>query len=160
MSLILGIDLSTKQIDCALLDTDSDRAEFLSYDISATSAFEAARHVRDVLPSRGSWLDRGVILIATESLWSHGRATLKVLSRIQGAVLACLPSELDVLELTPQEWREHSIGDKQAPKESIRSWAQCWESNWTRKLTQDQADAYAIAYACRAMCDQAARRSA
>jgi hypothetical protein len=164
---IAGIDLDTKAVHCCLLSVDDDTATWYEWPIAAKDALSAARNVRDALPSRGWWKDQGVIMYATESLWSHGRTTLKVLSRVQGAVIACLDPTLELVELSPHEWRLHSAG-RDASKETIRKWAevqaglgfQSPHSTNYAYLTQDRADSYAIAYACRALCERAAETAA
>jgi Holliday junction resolvasome RuvABC endonuclease subunit len=80
--------------------------------------------------------------------------------RIQGAILACLPAHLPVLELAPVEWKRESVGEAMANKGDVTVWA---AKQWARdphSMPQDAFDAYAIAHAARTICDRAAQAAA
>lgn len=104
MTLIAGIDLSTRAIDLALInETTGQLAELHRFELPKNGdAFDRARWVRDTMPSRSWWTDQGVIAIGIEDPRGHNPGPL---FRAQGAILACLPTSLLVHPLIPSEWR-------------------------------------------------------
>lgn len=121
-------------------------------------AFQRARRVRDLLPARGRWLDYGVVAVAIELPFSRFPGSLVSLMRVQGAILACLPRDLDLVEIRPQTWKKHTVGKSNADKPAVKAWA--LEQGAPARLELDFYDAYAIARACRELAQREAVRPA
>jgi|KBSMisStandDraft_5_1062788.scaffolds.fasta_scaffold18553_9 hypothetical protein len=153
-----GVDYDTKRIDVVLVDDDGRPLEHRRYQLTGPflegeDAFERARHIRDVLPARSSWADEGVELVAIEQPYSDTFRASAGLQRVQGGIVACLPSPHDrtvtVVRFTPAEWRRANGlpagGKRNAVKAATRTYAiarGCPES-WP----QDAFDAYCVALA-------------
>jgi Holliday junction resolvasome RuvABC endonuclease subunit len=154
---IAGFDFSTKAIDCVLLDDEADRATWhrMRLDFRKMDSFEKARAVRDVMPARGKWLDEGVVAVGIERPFGHA-STVTVLVRIQGAILACLPSSVPVYELGQATWKKRFVGKGGATKDEVRerAWPLLTQGIVDGSLyPQDAADAAGIAYAARQIHD-------
>lgn len=156
---VLGIDLSTKAVDFVLLGDDDNTAEWLHFQ-GPTSAKDTkyplahyALHYADVLPGRASdfWSREGVWLVGMEALFGPNGRTLKILAAITGAVAACLPRGIRVIEVAPGEWRKQTVGEYQALKWKANAWARVAWVNRTGMETEDALDAYCIARATRAL---------
>lgn len=165
-----GIDYDTRRVDVVLIDLDDPYLhEWRHYPLTGPlleheDAFDRARHVRDVLPSRTAWADEGVVLIAIEQPYSTSFRSSAGLSRVQGAILACLPSphaspHVAVLPLEPNRWKQtlglKAGGKREQTKAEVRAYAlglgcpQTWP--------QDACDAFCIARAALHLSDAAAR---
>lgn len=105
MSVVAGVDYSSKFVDVVLVDIDTPTTvEWHRYDLGTTGdAFDRTRRVRDALPSRGWWRDQGVIAIGIEDPRGHSAG---VIYRVQGGILQCLPPELLVHPWIPSAWRK------------------------------------------------------
>jgi hypothetical protein len=108
---VLGIDLSSRAIDLVLLDENENRAQWTHIDLPGGTAFDRARTVHNLMP-QPSWYDHhGVYLIAVEEPMGFQS---RILYRIQGAILACLP-DVPVWEVRPAAWK-NKLGLKQTEK--------------------------------------------
>lgn len=148
--MIAGLDLSTRAVDCALVDQDTgDLLELCHWPLVAVGdAFDRSRWVRDSMPSRGWWLDKGVIAVGIEN--PAGRVgAVRHIARVQGGVLACLPTTLLVHPLEPAEWRRLVGLPGNAPKHEVMQFALRTDNG----LTQDEADAILMARATLALLD-------
>lgn len=157
-----GIDFSTRAIDVVLVDEDTCDAEWHRFDVTedpltgevSGDAFERARRVRHTLPRTTWWEDKGVLAIGLEQ--PRGNYGTTPLFRMQGAILACLPTRLLVTPWNPSSWR-HEVGLKgNATKHEIMFHAKCLldppDLNVTRTdWPQDAYDAYCIARATRSV---------
>lgn len=146
---IAGCDFSSKAVDIVLLDEDTDAAVWHRFELHGQDAFDRARSVRAAMPARGWWEDQGVLAVGIEQ--PRGRFALVDLGRIQGAVLACLPTSLLVQPWNPAQWRKQVGLPGNAPKLSVAGWA---IARWTNApgpyaLEQDSCDAFCIALATR-----------
>lgn len=97
VSACVGIDLSTRFIDLVKLDEDSNRAEWVRCELAGQNAWERTLGIQDAMfrmnvhgDVRDSWWD-DVYLVAIETPVNDQR---RVLSRVQGAILASLPARL------------------------------------------------------------------
>jgi Holliday junction resolvasome RuvABC endonuclease subunit len=158
---VAGIDLSAQAIDAVFLDLDSDAATWTRYPLKGPGdSFDACRRVHEVLPFRSWWGDNGVIAIGFERPFMKGQRATRSLSRIQGAVLACLPSQMLVTELSVGTWKKATVGNGNATKDDVARWVAATiavghdampnnqpilNGDWP----QDALDAYCIAYALR-----------
>jgi Holliday junction resolvasome RuvABC endonuclease subunit len=151
VSLVAGIDYSVHAIDVVMVDEDTGDARWhrRRLDAAPGDAFTRARRIRDLMPARRSWLDT-VVAVGIERPYSQNRGSVASLLRIQGAILACLPVELDVVELPPQTWKTLTVGKAKASKVDVRDWVVDELFARTPELSdwpQDAFDAYAIARA-------------
>jgi hypothetical protein len=100
---VLGIDLSSKAIDLVLLDENANRASWTRLTLEGPNAFERARDVAEKMPQPGWYEAHGVYLVAIERPFvSHGQDVIRL---VQGAVLAEIPRELHVWEVSPSQWK-------------------------------------------------------
>ena len=147
---VAGIDFSTESVDVVTLELDTDRAAWAHFPLDGARGIDRARQVRDRLPARSAWNDAGVIRIAVEKPFSRSMRSENALIRIQGAILACLPAEIPVVEFAPVTWKSTALGKGHAHADK-REVAAFVAERWTDAgfFTQDAADAYAIAWAAR-----------
>jgi hypothetical protein len=101
---VLGIDLSSKAIDLVLLSENEDRASWTRLTLEGPTAFERARDVAEKMPQPGWYEAHGVYLVAIERPFvSHGQDVIRL---VQGAVLAGIPRELQVWEVSVSQWKK------------------------------------------------------
>lgn len=112
----LGIDLSSRAVDLVLLDENEQRASWTRVDLEGATAFERTRDVAQKMPQPGWYEAHGVYLCAIEEPVGFQS---RVLYRVQGAILACLP-DVPVWELRPATWK-NALGIKQTEKPAIGS---------------------------------------
>lgn len=107
----LGIDLSSRAIDLVLLDENQQRAQWQRVELDGATAFDRARDIAEKMPQPGWYEAHGVYLIAVEEPMGFQS---RVLYRVQGAILACLP-DVPVWEVRPAAWK-NALGLKQTEK--------------------------------------------
>ena len=149
VTLIAGIDLSTRAVDCVTIHETTGRLDaWHHWPIDATGdAFDRTRWIRDTMPARGWWKDQGVIAIGIEDPRGNSAG---IIYRAQGAILACLPTSTLVHPLIPSEWRKLVGLPGNASKQDVREWGielGCSHPGWTA----DAYDALAIAHATRTL---------
>lgn len=145
---IAGVDYSTHAVDCVFIDDDTGRAEWRHWPLTGNDSFDRTRAVRDAMPSRGWWEDEGVLAIGIEHPGGHHGT--RDMIRVQGAILACLPTSLLVCPWPPAKWRKAVGLPGNASKLAVAAWAdrhlarsQVSWGTWP----QDACDAYCIAQA-------------
>lgn len=146
MSAVLGIDVSTKAIDLVLLDENSDQATWDHLELRGATAFDRLRDIPLRMPKWGWYEDSNIYLIAIEAPYGRAQAgTLAKLSRVFGAVIACLPRALDpVWEVPPHDWRRELGVPGNAPKQACAE--RCVELGaYPAWADQNAYDAYAVA---------------
>lgn len=146
--MIAGIDFNSWQVDIVLLDEDTNQATHHVFVFGKGDAFDRARTVRQSLPSRSWWEDKGVIAIGIEDPRGAARNVDSVLYRVQGAILVCLPPLLLVQPWKPGEWRKQ-LGISNVGKEAPAQFAFDRWTGWPSGCTQDALDAYCLAFATR-----------
>jgi hypothetical protein len=149
---VAGIDFSTKAIDVALLDDDTDQAVWYRFPLAHGKGHLAlARSVSRVVPPRSWWEEHGVWLVGVEDPMSRFPHVAKALGVVAGALLARMPLELPVVQTEPSEWQGKFLALAKLPadrKTAIRARtleAMPHLSIWP----QDAFDAYGIAWATR-----------
>lgn len=163
---VAGIDYSTKFVDVALLQEDSDAATWHRYPLTGDTPFYRARSVKHALPTASWWEHNGVYLAAIEQAFSVTFNAATALARIQGAIAATLPSTLTMFETAPNEWQRVFLGlapDEKLPGTRVRGARQAAYKRRAIELGFGDApdlpfDAYAafgIAHAARAINQQA-----
>lgn len=148
MSHVLGIDVSSHNIDLVLLDEETNLAAWHRVELKGATYFDRLRQVPTRMPRWGWYEDHGIYLIGIETPKTRFMPSAAALFPVYGAVIACLPRHLPVWDIHPTAWRQtlglpgnaskgqvavavHALGDGAPPKE--HAWA------------QDALDAYAIA---------------
>lgn len=151
MSVFVGVDYDSNGIYIAAIDEDTlELVSHVRVDlVSRGDSFDRCRLVRDRMPARSAWRDAGTLAVALELPFSRQRNSIVALSRVQGAILACLPADLLVLDLPPQEWKRVTVGKAKASKDEVRAWAR--DQGAPHGLVQDFYDAYALARAAAQM---------
>lgn len=164
MSLIAGIDVNSNVVDVTLLDEDTCEAQWLRYRIddgrSDLDAFDRARRLRDAMPARTTWRDAGVVVIGIEKPMSQSFKSMSAQTRVQGALLACLPLDIRMYELVPASWKKLAVGHGHASKQDVATWARrvyVWDDS-RGFIAQDAYDAAGIGRA--AQLKDAAERGA
>lgn len=156
MSLYAGIDYSTIAVDVALLDEDTDHATHHRYrlDEGPGDGLARIRRLRDQLPARGAWTDRGVTAVALELPFSRGKmAGNDRLMMCAGAILACIPPRLELRLLRADDWRRSCGLPTRAPRDEHKRNALSFAGerwlNHPVPFTDNAADAYCLAWALR-----------
>ncbi len=139
MSVVVGIDLSSRAIDLVRLDETDDEAAWLSINLAGKTAWERTRHIPHAMP-RSSWWD-DVYLVAIEKPFGPSRLAQSVLMRAQGAILAAIPACVEVWEVTPDQWKRQ-LG---VPLSSKPSWSAFAPSLFDEYWPQDARDALGLA---------------
>jgi len=148
---VAGIDFSTHSVDLVKLPLAGPAdPEHVYVAVRDSSSLEAARNWRDYWPlaSFGDWFD-DVAVAYIERPYGVGESIHKLM-RMQGAILAQLPTGLVVDELAPWEWRKLNGLPGNASKHHVALYVD--QDSWT----QDRCDAYCIALAGRLLCERAA----
>ena len=117
---VAGIDFSTHSVDVAFLDYEADEVRLRRVDVHAGDAFRAAMSLRGRFRS-DEWED--VLLVYVERPFSQSRRTVAALMRMQGAILASLPTDVTrearVNEISPQAWKQVLTGRAGASKDDV-----------------------------------------
>lgn len=154
MSRVVGIDLSSFAVELVTLDETTNHCEWRHCQLHGSNALERLRYVPRAMPrwADGWWDD--CYLVAIEAPYGTGQAgTLAKLSRVFGAVAACIPPRLQVWEVMPGTWRHELDLPGNAPKEicAVRAVELGARRNWA---DQNAFDAFAVAYAAREINDR------
>jgi hypothetical protein len=153
---IAGIDLSTHAIDVVVLDEDTDAATWHRYQLVGDNAFDRARAVRAAMPGASFWDD--VLAIGIEQPRGH-HGTVHI-ARVQGAILACIPTSKLVHPMNPASWRKTVGLPGNASKDAVAAWVRERRQAAYDHLPvgiiappwpQDACDAYCIALATRTL---------
>jgi len=101
---VAGIDLSSFFVDVVLVDQETGRVDWHRFPLGSDGdAFDRARQVRVVMPGPTSELWDDVLAIGIED--PAGRHGVIPLVRVQGAILACLPTATLVHAYRPARWK-------------------------------------------------------
>jgi Holliday junction resolvasome RuvABC endonuclease subunit len=148
MSTVLGIDLSTRAIDLVRLDETTNQGTWDHLHLAGATALERLRQVPVLMP-RHSWYD-DVYLVAVEAPLSRGQqGTIAKLSRVFGAIVACLPAGVEVWDVAPVQWRKELGLSGHATKEQAAEAVDALRGPGALAWSQDALDAYAVAYYAR-----------
>lgn len=152
VSLIAGIDFSTFALDVALLDEDADTAQHqrIPLDYQPGGGLARIRRIRDVMPARGRWHD--TVTAAGVEL-PYARKGGDILAYALGAILACLPADLDLRLIRSDDWRRGcQLPLRQPRADHKRSSLDFAATHWIDPpplLDDNAADAFCIAWATR-----------
>lgn len=149
MSAVLGLDLSTKAIELVRLDESSNAAAWDHLQLEGHLALDRLRDVPRRMPRWNSEFYDDIYLVAVEAPYARaGIGALAKLSRVFGAIVACIPPRLEVWEIAPHDWRTEITVPGNAPKEACA--ARCIELGARPDWNDENAyDAFAVAYAAR-----------
>jgi hypothetical protein len=156
MSRILGIDLSSFNVDLVALDEDTNAAVWtrLRLGTDKDSALDRLRRVAEAMPPASFYDD--IYLAAVESPYGTRleRGTQAKLNRVFGAVCACLPARVHLWEVMPGDWRKElglkGNASKEECAEVVRAlWRYVPAGGRWHGIPQDALDAYAVAYYAR-----------
>lgn len=149
---VAGIDLSTFAVDVVKVPLDQGPPQWHRFPLTGSDAFERARSVRDAMPGSSSVFWDDVLAVGIEEPAGRNPG---VIFRVQGAVLARIPTHLLVEKLMPSQWRRLVGLPGNASKADVRSHATL---NGVGRLNdgtfvwpQDACDAWCIALATRAL---------
>lgn len=153
MSAFAGIDYDSEAIFTSIIDEDTGwLVAHHKSDLACGpgDSFARARRVPDLLPTRSSWEDAGVIAIGIEATFSQAFKATVALGRVQGAILACLPRAIPVYAIAanrkaPRGWKALTVGATNATKNDVAAWART--NGAPPGLEQDFYDSFAIARA-------------
>lgn len=163
---VVGIDISSRALHVCTLAEDTNEAtvHVVRLDIERGDALARVRRLRDRMPARTAYRDAGVTLIAIEKPFFAGSVNgLAPLLIVYGALIACLPPDLPIMELRADDWRaECSLpkrGAKSVLKKAAIDYARvCW-ANPPQIIDDNTADAWCIAWAAREIDIRAGRPS-
>jgi hypothetical protein len=141
MPAVVGIDISTRAIDLVRLNENSDEAGWLNVPLAGEPAWARIRQIRAHMPDASWWSD--VYLCAIERPFSQWRSDTVRLA--QGAVLACIPAELETWEVPPQTWKS-ALGCNTRKKPD---WTSFPKVDGIGEWTQDALDALGVAFYAR-----------
>lgn len=168
---VVGCDFSTKHIDLVKVPFDTGpRPEWTRVTLARGGAFTAACSVRAALGQRallGGYFD-DVAAFYLEDPMSRGLRVAKALGLIAGALIACVPARVTVIEqLQPGEWRNLVGLPGNATKDQVAEhaykalaaayghWNQPGDECWCC-WPQDGLDAFCLARAGLNLCEKGA----
>jgi hypothetical protein len=146
MSLIAGIDYSTRAIDVVLIDEDTLKPEWRRFTMRGLDAWERTRNVGWAFDESWDWDD--VLAVGIEEPRGYNSGALY---RVQGSILRSIPDyetpRLLVQPWVPSEWRK-AVGLKgNASKQEVADHALFTAGVPAMNWPQDAADAFCIAMA-------------
>jgi len=142
-SLIVGIDLSSKQIDAAIIPTDPTITQSVAYQ---TIPVTTLRDVRDAV--RRICAHPRIVSVVVER--PVGRYGLHTLLPVFGAVVASVPTQLTVEDYRPNVWRSILGANKATTKLGGQQRVADWlNTNNLAVSTEHHTDALGIALAHR-----------
>jgi hypothetical protein len=172
MSLLAGIDLSTKRLDAALIPADAEDTTvppvvFRRFDLPRMPTGCTAQHrsverlrdvhdgmrelLRDIRDPSKSYFDQlwWVSSVWVEEPFGPRNKATNALREVYGGILASIPPHIERAAIAPREWRR-TLGLDPTKDASIRS-ARRWldERHVTSSCDEHQAEALLIALAGR-----------
>lgn len=145
MSSVVGIDFSSFAVDLVKLDETANEASWLRVKLDGGSAWDRTRKLPLFMPRASYWDD--VYLCAIESPKSAGFKVATVMHRVQGSVIACVPSAVWMWEVTPSEWKK-PLGVKLKDKPTFSDFPPTMKHDGTQPWAtweQDALDALGVA---------------
>jgi len=152
VSSVLGIDVSSHAIDMVKLDETSNDAEWTRFELQGADSFTRLRDVRSAMPGVFTFYE-DVYIAGIEVPKSRYLKTAAALFPVYGAVVACLPTRLQVWDVHPKTWRQSLglLGNASKLEVATAVRQILWDTSerpyddWGR-WKQDAYDAYAVAY--------------
>ncbi len=147
MAAVLGIDLSSKNIDLVWLDEDGPGARWERLPLAGPTSFARCRAVRAAMPPASAY--EGCYLAAIERPRTQSMVSAAALFPVFGAVLACLPAALEVWDVLPQHWKQGLGLGGNASKHEAACAVDDLRGVGSPDWPQDALDAWAVAYYAR-----------
>jgi hypothetical protein len=156
---VCGIDYSSHAVDIVTVPLEADGApEWTRYELKGADAFERTRDVSNAMPGAHSAMWDSVIAVGIEH--PAGRYGTGPLMRLQGSVLAMIPSRMLVEPLPPAKWRKLVGLPGNASKDDVKNHAywhvgdaftryRFFQGKSPAAFPQDACDALCIALATR-----------
>jgi Holliday junction resolvasome RuvABC endonuclease subunit len=144
-----GVDLGTRLVTICELDHHGSASLRNLRVPGSLDSLQAARALA-VLATQVRW--PGVVWVE-RPYGAHIRSVAD-LSRVYGAILAAIPADHAVSEISAPEWKKAIGLPGNAKKSSVIAWA---KTEYGLDLDEHQADALAIAHACRVSSERVAR---
>lgn len=143
MSCVVGIDFSSFAIDLVKLDETANQATWTRVKLDGGNAWDRTRKLPRFMPKASWWDD--VYLCAIEKPMHDQQ---RVLGRVQGSVIACIPPAIWTWEVNVAEWKKAlgvPIREKPTPSHFagfvLNGWATVAAVPWE----QDAYDALGVA---------------
>jgi len=164
MSVVVGIDLSSRAIDLVRLAESSGLASHERIDLEAVgkraTAWERTLALPSLMPPASWWDD--VYLVAIEAPYGAGTGTVAVLNRVLGAVAASLPAPLQRVErawiVRPDEWKSRLGLNRKPSADDVAALGLLLSGELAG--TQDARDALCVAFYARELNAQGLASSA
>ena len=155
---VAGIDYSSHAVDVVLVPVDGGAPSWHRFPLEGNDAFDRTRGVATVMPGRGSAFWDPILAVGIEH--PAGRFGTRDMTRVQGAILSCIPDRVLVEPWPPAKWRK-AVGLKgNATKHDVESYSYDatigMPGDWPREWPQDAHDAHCIALATRQAITKAA----
>jgi len=154
----MGVDYSTNCVDVVAIEELVDprwvEPRWFSFPLFglrtnvASGSWERTRNVQLAVPGPMAYFWEPARLVAIEI--PHGHAE-RYLNRVLGAIIVRIPMKVDVMGVTPHQWKKAlGLGGNCKPPE-YREWALAdgWKLLENDEVTDDAAAAYCIARAAR-----------
>lgn len=143
-----GVDLSTRAIDLAFLDTDSNEAQWVRVPLEGADAWERILSIRSAIAEVPGALWETCCLVAIEKPIPDQRG---LLGNVLGAISASLPAELRqphrCWTVVSTKWKKDLglHGTQKPSRKDLEQILPGLEVDWMLISTQDQWDALCIA---------------
>ena len=149
--MIVGIDVNLRQINCCQL-LPAERPRFITYHVGESlTSLECPRWIANEIRQRRPFTADDVVWI--ERPMGMQIKSVSDLCRVMGAVIAALPLETSIEEVTAPEWKKLCGLPGNAGKVEVYAWAMAelarrGEDFAAHRLDEHRCDALAIAVAC------------
>lgn len=136
----VGIDYDTHWVHLVRLPV-TGQPTYHPCQLEGKDAFSRLRQIPMEMPGPGFWED--VTGAAIEE--PGGKYVVGKLKAVQGAIIACLPDDLLVVEYQAGLWKKQAGLGGQATKDEVRAWVY-GHLGENPQWPQDACDAYCLAY--------------
>lgn len=154
--LIGGIDFSSHAVDLVTIQEEDGELHWWDrFPLHGNDAFERTRSISVAMPGPNSQAWDDFVAIGIEA--PAGRYGVATMTRLQGAILACLPSTMLVMPLPPARWKKLVGLPGYADKETIAAAVRLkllLDMDTAPIWPQDACDAFCIAQATRTLLEQ------
>lgn len=152
MTVVWGIDASTKAYSLAVLDDDKATTTTHTLHVDPAGRLRGAQRASKHLTALTQWIVSHALreqpeAVAIEQPFGHGGSQNGAHPSSQqcyGIALAVLGTHVacPILELSPTQWKDYGLGNARADKPAILAWARL-AHNYAGSL-QDEADSIGI----------------
>ena len=151
MSAVLGVDVSSHNVDLVKLDEDTNHAQWHRIPLTGPTAFDRLRTLQ--MPTASYFDD--VYIAGIETPKTRFMASAAALLPVYGAAIHAMPAALQVWPVHPKTWRS-TLGLKgNATKAEVAAQVLELAPAIAHEWPQDALDAYAVALYVRTINQQA-----